>query len=97
MRKKGICIKTYLTPEAFAEIAMLAEEAGERRRGLLLYTQKKNGLEEQKLANTDGISGYLKFCSSFYKNNKAEANRKLAELEAEADRIEKEKAKLKGY
>lgn len=96
MRKKGICIKVYLKPERFAEIALLAEQSGQRRGGLLLYTQKKNGLDSEKLANTDGIARYFKFCSDFYKGNKETIAAEKARLDQQVAELLAKKAKLEG-
>ena len=96
MGKSGICVKVYLKPEKFAEIALLAEQAGQRRGGLQLYTQKKNGLEGERLANTDGIARYFKFCSDFYKGNKETIAAEKARIDQEIAALLIKKAKVEG-
>ena len=84
-RDKSICVKMYLKPDLFSLVAGNAERAGVRRKGLLLYTQKKNGLLEEKLANTDGISRYYKLCAKYYEEHEAdrlsEAAKAVADLQ----------------
>lgn len=86
---KSICVKVYLKPEVFAEIAKLAEKAGKRRGGLLLYTQKAHGFAGETLANTDGIAKAFKFWAFYWKEDEA------ARLEKARDIAEKEKALAK--
>lgn len=92
MKRKyeGVCIKVYLNPKLYAEMATLAEKSGNRRVGLPLYTQKKHGFADEKLANTDGIARFLKMTAEYWK-----------EHQQELDKIEKEvkerKAWLKNY
>lgn len=77
--KDKICVKVYFNPITFAEIVKEAEASGKRRRGLQLYTQKKNGMAGEVLANTDGISKHLKFTADYYKNDKANQVKRQAE------------------
>ncbi len=90
---KSICIKIYLKPEAFAEIAQDAEKAGIRRKGLLLYTAKRNGFAGEQLANTDAIGKYLKFTAKYYQEHEAdrmaEAAKAAQELKAAQDKARK--------
>ena len=92
-RDKSICVKMYLKPDLFSLVAGNAERAGVRRKGLLLYTQKKNGLADEKLANTDGISRYYKLCAKYYEAHQAdriaEAAKAVAELQAAKEKVEK--------
>lgn len=91
---KGICVKVYLKSQDFSDVAKWAEKAGKRRMGLLLFTQKKNGMAEEKLANTDGLSAYFKLCHDSYKAGEAERTVKLAEIQKKEKELEAEKAKL---
>lgn len=94
-RKRKICIKVWLNEQTFPVYAEMAEKTGFRRGGLQLYTQKPHGFQNETVANTDGISKYLKFCHKYYVESEA---RRLAEA-AEIARIEKEiqeKKKLLG-
>ena len=93
----SICIKVYLYPALFAEIAGEAEKSGKRRKGLLLYTQKPNGFANEKLANTDGIAKFLKFCYEYYKDHEADRVRDLADIlrkEQEIQELRKQKGLL---
>lgn len=92
-RDKSICIKLYLKPKAFAEVVGEAERAGIRRKGLLLYTQKKNGMRDEKLANTDRIAKFYKFCAKYYVDHEQdrlnEAAKAAAALKAAKEWAEK--------
>jgi hypothetical protein len=88
--EKSVCVKVYLNPKLFTEVAEAAEKAGIRRKGLELYTQKEHGFSHEKLANTDGISEYLKHCHQYRLDHlaflfvkKSELARKQAEIETE--------------
>ena len=80
VKGNSICIRTYLRPELFAEIAGEAEKAGKRKKGLLLYTAKPHGFANEKLANTDGIAKFLKFCYDYYKKAEPARLKELADI-----------------
>lgn len=91
-RKKyaGVCVKVYMSQEDFQAYAKLAERAGKRRVGLLLYTQKPKGFANEKLANTDGIARFLKMAGEFWGEHQDE-------LEAEAKKLREDQERLKRY
>lgn len=93
-KQKAICIKTYWLEEKFLEIAADAEQAGIRRKGLPAYTQKKNGFADEKLANTDRIAAFLKYCYEEYKRNRAKRLEEEAQIIAEEQRLLERKKKL---
>lgn len=93
---KSVCVKVYLNQELFAEMAQEAEKAGKRRKGLLLFTQKEHGFSHEKVANTDGLAKYMKFCHNYYKDHYADRLREQAELEQREKEIQELK-KQKGF
>ena len=92
--KNSICLKVYLKPELFSEMAAEAEKSGHRRKGLPLFTQKPHGFGHEKLANTDGVARYLKHTHSFYVQALAERLRKAAEIESRLVENAREKVEL---
>lgn len=79
-QKDKVTVKVYFNPKTFLEVAELAEKAGYRRRGLQLYTQKKHGFADEKVANTDGISKFLKSLIVYWKKNEAQRMERKADL-----------------
>lgn len=69
---QGVCVKVYFSEEDFAEVAKLAEKAGNRRVGLSLYTQKPHGFADEKLANTDGVARFLKMAAGYWQEHQSE-------------------------
>ena len=53
-KQKGrkICVKCYFNPDSFQAVAADAERAGKRRGGLLLFTQKPHGFQNEQVSNT---------------------------------------------
>ena len=90
----SICIKLYLKPEVFADVASEAEKAGVRHKGLLLYTQKPHGFAGEKLANTDDIAEFFKRTFKYWKEHEAERLQELAALAEEERRLQERKKKL---
>ena len=78
--EKSVCLKVYLKPVLFAEMAMEAEKVGKRRKGLLLYTQKEHGFSHEKVSNTDGLGRFLKFCYLYFKEHEAQRMQEFADL-----------------
>ena len=90
--KKKIRVKVYFNEKAFSEVIAEAEKANFRRRGLQIFTQKKNGLSGELVANTDGLSKFLKFCYRYYKEHEAERLENAAIIaKAEQELAEKKK------
>jgi hypothetical protein len=92
--KKQIRVKVYFSPKDFAEIAKDAEKAGKRRHGLLLFTQKEHGLVHDKVANTDSLSKFLKFCWHYWQETERHRFEKAAELAKREQEIKEERSKL---
>lgn len=61
--KTKVTVKVYLSYDDFEKYASRATAAGFRRGGLPLFIKKPHGFENERLANTDGISKYLKDCA----------------------------------
>jgi hypothetical protein len=60
-------VKVYLNDaREREEIIKMAEDLGFRRRGLPEYTRKAHGFEGEHIANTDGISTFLKHAAKSY-------------------------------
>jgi len=96
MKKKysGVCVKNYFNKQDFAEVAQDAEKAGIRRVGLQLYTQKPHGLANEKLANTDSVAKFLKFCWKYWVNDKASRLTKFREIAIKEEQLKKERELL---
>jgi hypothetical protein len=58
--KELVCVKVWLNAKEFADAARDAEKAGKRVQGLKLFKQKPHGFPGEILANTKGISIFLK-------------------------------------
>ena len=93
-RKKQLRVKTYLSEPLFAEMAEQAEKAGFRKKGLLLYTQKKHGFADEKIANTDGIAKLLKYCYTYWRDEQANRLRVAAEIAQKEKELAEQKARL---
>ena len=94
-KKKAIRVKTYFSKTDFAAVAKEAQEAGFRRAGLKLFTTTDNFKVREKLvANTDGISKYLKFCRTQYITNLPKLLEAQAEILKEEERIKERKREL---
>ena len=91
---RQVLIKVWMNEILFAEAARNAERAGFRRGGTVLFTQKKNGLQDEKVANTNGVSKYLKHCMSYYEKAEPERLSRAAQIAEEERRLAAEKKKL---
>lgn len=92
--KKKITVKVYFNPKTFAEVAKDAEKTTKRRGGLLLFTQKEHGFGHEKVANTDGISKFLKFCWKYWQETERHRFEKAAELAKMEQDIKMQREKL---
>ena len=92
----SVCVKMYLNPELFTEVAEQAEKAGTRRKGLLLYTHKEHGFSHEKLANTDGIAKFFKHTYRYWVEHEAQRLQELAEIAARENELAMRKKKLGG-
>lgn len=61
-KRLAVCVKVYFKVGEFAEITEDAVRAGFRRPGLKLSTAKPHGFKNERVANTDGVSKFLKEC-----------------------------------
>jgi hypothetical protein len=62
--KGDFIVKVYLNDaREREEFIRLAEDGGFRRRGLPTFIKKPHGFEHEHIANTDGISTFLKDCA----------------------------------
>jgi|SRR5208283_1867383 len=93
-KRKDVCVKVYLNQAEFAEMAGQAEKVGKRRRGLILHTQKKNGFSGQTVANTDGLSRFLKYCAAYWKEHESERMSRAAEILRQEKELQEEKKRL---
>jgi len=94
MKNGKIVVKVYFNLGNFTSIAKDAEKAGKRRGGLQLLTQAKNGFSDQKVANTDGISKFLKMCWQYYREQEPARLKELAELAEKEEAVNKRKKEL---
>jgi len=93
-RRKDVCVKVYLNQAEFSEMAEHAEKVGKRRRGLILFTQKKNGFAGQTVANTDGLSRFFKHCVVYWKEHESERMSRAAEIMRQEKQLQEEKRRL---
>lgn len=93
-RKKQLRVKVYLTDKLFAEIIEQAEKAGFRRKGLLAYTQKKHGFADEKVANTDGIAKFMKYCYSYWKDSEYKRHEEALRIAQQEKELAEKKARL---
>ena len=92
--KRKICVKVYFNPKNFPEIAKDAEKAGKRRGGLQLSTLKEHGFANERIANTDGISKFLKFCWQYWVETERHRFEKTVELAKREQEIKEERSRL---
>ena len=85
--RRKIRIKVYFNEEEFSEVITDSEQAHFRRGGLKPFVQKARGFSEEKLANTDGISKFLKFCWREWQRIRAEGRDLQAEIEKRKQEI----------
>lgn len=69
-----------MNDKELTSIAFQAEKLKFRRVGIPIKTQKPHGFAEEWVANTDGISKYLKFTHEYYVSNEAKRAEERAEL-----------------
>ena len=93
-KRKDVCVKVYLNQAEFSEMAGQAEKVGKRRRGLILHTQKKNGFAGQTVANTDGLSKFLKYCAAYWKEHESERMSRATEILRQEKQLQEEKKRL---
>ena len=93
--KKKVVVKVYFNPKTFSEIAELSERAGFRRGGLVLYTQKKHGFSNEKIANTDGISKFLKYLIAYWKASEGRRLSEMAEILKQEEELKERKNALR--
>ena len=89
-----ICVKVYFNKDTFQAVALDAEKAGKRRGGLLLFTAKEHGFENEKISNTDGISRFLKHCWGYWRDHEKERLEQAAALAERERALQAEKRKL---
>lgn len=82
LKEKNIVrVGVYLGDEELTSIIKDAEKAGFRRMGLPARIKKEHGLQEEWVANLDGISVFLKECWAYWRKNEPERLRQLAEVQ----------------
>ena len=92
--KNLVCVKVYFDPGEFAEVVRDAEEAGIRRKGLKLRVQKPHGFAGEGIANTKGVSKFLKHTLQNWRDTKEERAVKKAEIERRMKELQQEAARL---
>jgi hypothetical protein len=92
---KGICIKVYLNPKLFAEIAELAQKAGKRGMGLKTHRQKPHGFANQTIPNTKGIAKFFKMAAFHWRDADAERLRRALDLAEREKALVREKEDLR--
>lgn len=63
---RKILVKIYLSQEEFKTLCSEAHEAGFRHGGLQPFNKKAHGFGWELIANTKGLSKYLKWCRGQY-------------------------------
>ena len=95
VKKEQIRVRVYFNERTLQAIAQDAEKAGKRRVGLPLFIMKEHGFAGERLANTDGISKFLKHCWKYWKENEASRLADMAEL-AQRKKVLEDEMKRKG-
>lgn len=90
----SIKVRLYLKPELFSEMCKEAEKAGCRRKGLQLTTQKEHGFSHERLANTDGLGKFLKYCYNYYMEHEAQRLEEAAQIKRQEMELEERKKKI---
>lgn len=93
-RKSKIYVKVYFNEKDFTTIIEDSEKALKRKRGLKTFRQKPNGFENETIANTKGISKYLKMCAKYYREHETERAKKRIELEIQKKELERKEKQL---
>lgn len=89
-----VCVKCYFNKQDFEAIAADAVKAGVRHGGLQTWVQKKNGLADERVANTDKIPKFLKFIWRSWQQTATLRLAKAAELAKKEQELKEERAKL---
>jgi len=63
---RKILVKIYLSQEEFKTLCEEAHEAGFRHGGLQPFNKKAHGFGWELIANTKGLSKYIKYCRVQY-------------------------------
>lgn len=88
-------VRVYFDDDGFTDVVEWAEKSGFRRKGLFLYVpKKKDDPDGPKRPNTKGLAKFLHRCFDEYKLTDGERTVKMAQLQAEKERIAKEEARL---
>jgi hypothetical protein len=94
-RKSKIYVKVYFNEKDFTTIAEQSVKVGKRKGGLQLFTQKPHGFAHEKVANTKGISKFLKMCAKYYMDKENERAKERIELEIQKKELERKEKQLK--
>lgn len=94
MKNGKVCIKVYFNPKNYPLVIDDAERSGKRHRGLQLYTQKEHGFADEKVANTDGVGRFLKFCWQYWREHESDRLRMAAEIAEREKQLLAEKKRL---
>lgn len=93
-KQKGISIiKVYVNDQLLTSMAFEAEKMRFRRGGLPTKIEKPHGFVNDWVANTDGISKYLKYCHKYYLEHESDRLAKLAEISRKEKELAEEKKK----
>ena len=95
LKKKGLYrVGVYLNETELTSMAAEAEKLKFRRVGIPIKKQKEHGFADEWLANTDGVSRYLKYCHDYYLKTEAERLEKLATIARKEQELAAEKLKI---
>lgn len=95
IKKKGICrVAVYFSKAELASVAADAEKANFRRVGIPISKQKEHGFGDEWLANTDGISRFLKYTLRYWREHETERLQEAAKLAEEERALAERKRKL---
>lgn len=92
--RKQLRIKVYVKEEELIEMVEDSEKAGFRPKGLQPFTQKKNGFGDEKIANTDKLSKFLKHCWKEWKRGESSRIERIVELKRKEEALKREKQEL---
>lgn len=95
IKGKGLFrVSVYFSERDLALLVKETEKAGFRRVGIPIKIQKPHGLPNEWLANTDGVSRFLKHCVEYWRMHETERLEEAAKIAEQERLLAERKVKL---
>jgi hypothetical protein len=95
MKDKGLFrVSVYFSESDLASLVKETEKAGFRRVGIPIKIQKPHGLPDEWLANTDGVSRFLKHCVEYWRRHETERLEEATRIAEQERQLAERKVKL---